>query len=64
MQARYDIGKSSIVDLSQSQLNQTQAEIAYSNVTYEYLIQRALLDYKTGANAVAGNLLSSKEIHR
>ncbi|MBV8938258.1 MAG: TolC family protein, partial [Alphaproteobacteria bacterium] len=53
-QARYDIGKSSIVDLAQAQLNQTQAEIAYSNATYEYLIQRALLDYKTGARPPAG----------
>jgi len=49
-QARYDIGKSSIVDLSQVQLSQTQAEIAYSNATYEYLIQRALLNYKTGVH--------------
>lgn len=48
-QARYDIGKSSIVDLAQAQLSQTQAEIGYSNATYEYLIQQALLGYKTGS---------------
>lgn len=47
-QARYELGKSSIVDLSQAQLSQTQAEIAYSNATYEYLIQSALLDFRTG----------------
>lgn len=49
-QARYELGKSSIVDLAQAQLGQTQAEIAYSNATYDYLIQRALLECKLGVN--------------
>lgn len=45
---RYELGKSSIVDLAQAQLNQTQAEIALSNATYEYLIQNALLSLRVG----------------
>ena len=49
-QARYDIGKSSIVDLNQAQLAKTQAEIAGANAAYEYLIQRALLEYKIGTH--------------
>lgn len=47
-QARYDIGKSSIVDLAQAQLSETQAEINSANAIYEYLIQKALLQYKAG----------------
>jgi outer membrane protein len=47
-QERYTIGSSSIVDLSQAQLAQTQAQIERANATYEYLINRALLDYKIG----------------
>lgn len=49
-QERYNIGKSSIVDLSQAQLAKTQADIESANAVYEYLIERAMLDYKTGAN--------------
>jgi outer membrane protein len=47
-QARYDLGLSSIVELSQAQLNKTSAEIASAGAKYEYQIQRALLDYQTG----------------
>jgi outer membrane protein len=47
-QARYDIGKSSIVDLNQAQLAETQAAVAETSATYEYLIQRALLAYASG----------------
>jgi len=49
-QARYDLGKSSIVDLSEAQLFQTQAQIQNANAAYEYLIQLALLEYKIGGN--------------
>ena len=49
--ARYDIGKNSIVELAQAQLNATQAEIAAANAEYDYLIQRALLNYTVGAVA-------------
>jgi outer membrane protein len=48
-QARYDLGLSSIVELSQAQLNQTAAEIASAGARYDYLIAMALLDYQTGA---------------
>jgi outer membrane protein TolC len=52
-QARYDIGKSSIVDLNQAQLAETQAAVAAASATYEYLIQRALLEYAVGKNSDA-----------
>ena len=48
-QARYDAGATSIVELSQSQLNLTAAEITHTNARHEYLIRRSLLDYQTGA---------------
>jgi outer membrane protein len=47
--ARYKIGSSSIVELSQAQLSLTSAQIASSNARYEVLIQQAGLDYETGA---------------
>jgi outer membrane protein len=43
-QARYDLGLSSIVELTQAQLNETGAEIANASATYEYQLQRAILD--------------------
>ena len=48
MQARYDIGSSSIVELSQAQLNKTTAEIAQANAKYSYHLQRAILDFQIG----------------
>ena len=48
-QARYDLGLGSIVELSQAQLNKTSAEIVSTSAKYEYQIQRAVLDYQTGA---------------
>lgn len=48
-QARYDLGLSSIVELSQAQLNKTSAEIGGASAKYEYQIQRAVLDYQIGA---------------
>ena len=47
-QARYDLGLSSIVELSQAQLNKTSAEIAGASARYEYQIQRSVLSYQTG----------------
>ena len=47
-QARYDVGSSSIVELSQAQLGLTFAEITHTNARYEYLVRRSLLDYQTG----------------
>ena len=48
-EARYKIGSSSIVELSQAQLNLTSAQIANTNARYDVLIQQANLDYQTGA---------------
>ena len=47
-QARYKGGLSSIVELSQAQLNVTAAEIEQASAKYEYQIQRAVLDYQVG----------------
>lgn len=47
-QTRFQIGSSSIVDLSQAELNRTSAEIAQANAKYDYLVQRAALDFQTG----------------
>ncbi|MBX7208652.1 MAG: TolC family protein [Verrucomicrobiaceae bacterium] len=47
-QAKYDAGSSSIVELSQSQLNATTVEITATTARYEYLLRRSMLDYATG----------------
>ena len=47
-QARYKIGLSSIVELSDAQLNLTQAQIAETNARYNVLIQQANLNYQIG----------------
>lgn len=48
-QARYKNGISSIVELNQAELTRVSAEIAYATTQYEYLGQRSVLDYQTGA---------------
>jgi outer membrane protein len=47
-QSRYGLGLSSIVELSQAQLNMTQAEIGKASAQYEYLGQIATLNYQLG----------------
>jgi outer membrane protein len=47
-QSRFDLGLSSIIELSQAQLNLTSAQIAGASAKYDYQIQRALLDYQVG----------------
>ena len=47
-QARYQSGLSSIVELSDAQLNLTQAQIAEANARYNVLIQQANLNYQMG----------------
>jgi len=47
-QSRYTLGLSSIVELSQAQLNKTQAEIARVSAQYDYESQIALLNYQLG----------------
>jgi len=47
-QTRYKIGLSGIVELSQAQLAQTQAEIAYANARYAYQTALAEVRFQTG----------------
>ncbi|MDQ6701157.1 MAG: TolC family protein [Acidobacteriota bacterium] len=47
-QTRYDLGLSSIVELTQAQLNKTSAEIASASAKYEYGLQSAVLAYQDG----------------
>ena len=46
-QTRYKLGLSSIVELSQAQLQQTQAEIGNAQAEYEYRLALAVLRYQT-----------------
>jgi outer membrane protein len=48
-QERYNMGLSSIVELSQAQLNVTVAEIESANARYEFQLQRAILNYQTAS---------------
>jgi outer membrane protein len=48
-QTRYNLGLSSIVELSQAQLNLTSAEIASASAKYDYQTQRSELDFQVGA---------------
>lgn len=47
-QSRYGLGLSSIVELSQAQLNETQAQIMKVSAQYEYASQIANLNYQLG----------------
>ena len=47
-QSRYKLGLSSIIELSQAQLNQTQAEIAQASAKYDYETQISTLNYQLG----------------
>jgi outer membrane protein len=47
-QTRYKLGLSSIVELSQAQLQQTQAEISSTQAGYDYRLSLAVLRYQTG----------------
>ena len=46
-QARYKLGLGSIVELSQAQLQQTQAQIANVEAGYDYRLSLAVLQYQT-----------------
>jgi len=48
-QGRYDLGLASIVELTQGQLNLTQAAIENLSAKYDYQIQYATLQYTMGA---------------
>jgi len=47
-QARYGLGLSSIVELTQAQLSKTQAEIEQASARYDYQTRTAALKFETG----------------
>ncbi len=47
-QGRYQLGLGSIVELSQAQLQQTDAAIGYVNAQYQYRLSLATLNFETG----------------
>jgi outer membrane protein len=47
-QGRYNLGLSSIVELNQAQLSETEAEIQDVNSKYDYQIQNAAVQYQVG----------------
>ena len=49
-QTRYQLGLSSIVELSQAQLQQTSAAIDNTNAQYQYRLSLAALNYQVGAH--------------
>ena len=49
-QTRYTLGLSSIVELSQAQLQQTSAAIDNTNAEYQYRLALAAVNYQVGAN--------------
>lgn len=46
-QSRYKLGLGSIVEVSQAQLQETQAEIGFAQAGYDYRLSRAVLTYET-----------------
>jgi outer membrane protein len=48
-QSRYSLGLSSIIELSQAELNQTEARIEQASATYDYQAQYSALNYQLGA---------------
>jgi outer membrane protein len=47
-QARFKSGISSIVELSQAEVNQTSAQIAEADARYQYQIQHSMLEFQLG----------------
>lgn len=54
-QARYKAGSSSIVELGQGQLSQTEAEIGQARARYEYQIRNSILNYQLGGLVTVAN---------
>jgi outer membrane protein len=57
--ARYKVGSSSIVELSQAQLELTSAQIAETNAHFDVLVQQANLNYQIGAMSSSEQLASN-----
>lgn len=49
-QERYEVGSSSIIELSQAQLNLTEAKINQAKAAYEFHVRDAVLNYQIGEN--------------
>ena len=49
-QQRYKLGLSSIIELSQSQLNATQAQISQASAKYDYAAEISALNFEIGQN--------------
>jgi outer membrane protein len=49
-QTRYNLGLSSIVELSQAQLQQTEAQIQFAAAKYQYQIAQSVLRYQVAAH--------------
>lgn len=47
---RYEVGRGTILELNQSETALTQAELAYCQTIYDYLSNKADLDYTLGTN--------------
>jgi outer membrane protein len=47
-QSQYQVGTSSIVELSQADLQQIQAEITAATSRFDYQVRRRALDFQTG----------------
>ena len=45
---RYRIGLNTIVDVSEAELERTQAAIATTNATYDFILREADLEFATG----------------
>jgi outer membrane protein len=48
-QTRYKLGLGSIVEVSQAQLQETEAEIASARARYDYLLAQAVIRFETGS---------------
>jgi outer membrane protein len=48
-QSRYKLGLGSIVEVSQAQLAETEAEIASARARYDYLLAQAMIRFETGS---------------
>ena len=53
-QTRYQMGLSSIVELSQAEYQQTDAAIGNANAQYQYRMALATLNYQIGSDTVKG----------
>ena len=52
---RYEVGKGTVLELNNSQVQLTQAELTYNQSIYDYLVAKANLDQVLGRDYVATN---------